>query len=463
MLLLVGVPLRPRQGALARRDRRRGARRAVATDRRAARGRHARRASAALARARRAARSTGGDVCRYARLARRRAVSRGSSGPRSRGGRTGERSAYTDTMAAWRGSGDRRTVRALARDVEVRLRRHVGTGAGSSSSRSSSSRWWPGRGPRRSAPTCARGRWPTRLISPRCSTPSRASSGTSSRSSRCSSSWLGAGWADRRGNTWRDCSCGAVPLLVLFVVGQYYWTDILWRFVPSRPATTHRDDRRGGARRPNFARAKMWCRSTSRRREGWDCACVRGELSGIRPKEQADDGGLSGRCRWASPWRGRRRRRPGGRCCHRSAPSARPRWPVRRRGRRSPTEGDGAPDRAVGEGRPVRQGARQLPHGGLELVAGTTFVTSPRARASAAGTVRGSSSSSLARAGPTSRGSVHEAPESHESAMPANDGVEAGALRRDPEVAREREAEARAGGDAVERGDDRLVHRRRAR
>jgi hypothetical protein len=24
-----------------------------------------------------------------------------------------------------------------------------------------------------------------------------------------------------------------VPLLVAFVVGQYYWTDILWRYIPS--------------------------------------------------------------------------------------------------------------------------------------------------------------------------------------------------------------------------------------
>ena len=43
---------------------------------------------------------------------------------------------------------------------------------------------------------------------------------------------LGAGWADRRGNTWkrllwRSCRCSS-----LFVVGQYYWTDILWRFIP---------------------------------------------------------------------------------------------------------------------------------------------------------------------------------------------------------------------------------------
>jgi hypothetical protein len=44
---------------------------------------------------------------------------------------------------------------------------------------------------------------------------------------------VGAGWADRRGNTWSRLLVRAVPLLVLFVVGQYYWTDILWRYVPS--------------------------------------------------------------------------------------------------------------------------------------------------------------------------------------------------------------------------------------
>ena len=43
---------------------------------------------------------------------------------------------------------------------------------------------------------------------------------------------LGAGWADRRGNTWTRLLVRAVPLLVAFVVGQYYWTDVLWRFVP---------------------------------------------------------------------------------------------------------------------------------------------------------------------------------------------------------------------------------------
>ncbi len=43
---------------------------------------------------------------------------------------------------------------------------------------------------------------------------------------------LGAGWADRRGNTWRRLLLRAVPLLVLFVIGQYWWTDELWRFVP---------------------------------------------------------------------------------------------------------------------------------------------------------------------------------------------------------------------------------------
>jgi hypothetical protein len=43
---------------------------------------------------------------------------------------------------------------------------------------------------------------------------------------------LGAGWADRRGNTWRQLLIRAVPLLVLFVIGQYWWTDALWRFIP---------------------------------------------------------------------------------------------------------------------------------------------------------------------------------------------------------------------------------------
>lgn len=43
---------------------------------------------------------------------------------------------------------------------------------------------------------------------------------------------VGAGWADRRGNTWRRLLVRAVPLLVLFVIGQYWWTDTLWRFVP---------------------------------------------------------------------------------------------------------------------------------------------------------------------------------------------------------------------------------------
>lgn len=44
---------------------------------------------------------------------------------------------------------------------------------------------------------------------------------------------LGAGWADRRGSTWRRLLPRAVPLLVLCVIGQYWWTDILWRYVPS--------------------------------------------------------------------------------------------------------------------------------------------------------------------------------------------------------------------------------------
>lgn len=43
---------------------------------------------------------------------------------------------------------------------------------------------------------------------------------------------LGAGWADRRGNGWRRLLWRAAPMLVLFVLGQYWWTDELWRFVP---------------------------------------------------------------------------------------------------------------------------------------------------------------------------------------------------------------------------------------
>lgn len=44
---------------------------------------------------------------------------------------------------------------------------------------------------------------------------------------------VGAAGADRRGSVWPRLLVRAVPLLVLFVVGQYYWTDILWRYVPS--------------------------------------------------------------------------------------------------------------------------------------------------------------------------------------------------------------------------------------
>ena len=43
---------------------------------------------------------------------------------------------------------------------------------------------------------------------------------------------LGAGWADRRGNGWGRLLWRAVPLLVVFVACQYWWTDELWRFVP---------------------------------------------------------------------------------------------------------------------------------------------------------------------------------------------------------------------------------------
>ena len=44
---------------------------------------------------------------------------------------------------------------------------------------------------------------------------------------------VGAGWEDRRGVTWPRLLVRAVPLLVLFILGQYYWTDILWRYTYS--------------------------------------------------------------------------------------------------------------------------------------------------------------------------------------------------------------------------------------
>jgi hypothetical protein len=44
---------------------------------------------------------------------------------------------------------------------------------------------------------------------------------------------LGAGWADRRGNTWTRLLWRFVPLLLVFVAGQYWWTEVLWRYVPS--------------------------------------------------------------------------------------------------------------------------------------------------------------------------------------------------------------------------------------
>jgi hypothetical protein len=43
---------------------------------------------------------------------------------------------------------------------------------------------------------------------------------------------VGAGWVDRRGNGWVRVLVRTLPLLVLFVWGQYWWTDELWRFVP---------------------------------------------------------------------------------------------------------------------------------------------------------------------------------------------------------------------------------------
>jgi hypothetical protein len=43
---------------------------------------------------------------------------------------------------------------------------------------------------------------------------------------------IGAGWADRRGNSAARVLIVTVPLLVLCVLGQYWWTDTLWVFNP---------------------------------------------------------------------------------------------------------------------------------------------------------------------------------------------------------------------------------------
>lgn len=42
----------------------------------------------------------------------------------------------------------------------------------------------------------------------------------------------GAGWSDRRGSGIIRLFVRTAPLLVLFVLGQYWWTDELWRFIP---------------------------------------------------------------------------------------------------------------------------------------------------------------------------------------------------------------------------------------
>lgn len=43
---------------------------------------------------------------------------------------------------------------------------------------------------------------------------------------------IGAGWADRRGNGAVRVAIRTAPWLLFFVLGQYVWTEELWRFVP---------------------------------------------------------------------------------------------------------------------------------------------------------------------------------------------------------------------------------------
>ena len=129
---------------------------------------------------------------------------------------------------------------------------------------------------------------------------------------------VGAGWEDRRGDrvaqAARPCGAGAravhhrAVLLDGHPLALHPVTDRRLPALRSPP-------REPGAL--NFARANDGCRQ---RRTGGRAGTARAcgsELSGIRAKEQADEGALSGPRRWAAPWRGRRRPRPGGPRCGR--------------------------------------------------------------------------------------------------------------------------------------------------
>ena len=90
--------------------------------------------------------------------------------------------------------------------------------------------------------------------------------------------------------------------------------------------------------------------------------------------------------------------------------------------------------------------------------AGTTRATSPNRSASAADRGSESSASSAALAGPTRRGRNQVAPLSGTSPIRPNARANGRGLGHHPEVAGERERRAGAGGDAVDRADDRLIH-----
>ena len=225
------VPPRPEQGAMAVGHVARAPARADPTHRRADRGRHRRGALVPVA-------SAGpSDRWRPPRSSSGLAALAGASSPacsgRSIAGAVtgqGER-VHGDHVDVAGQPGDR-PVPTVAGHVAVLLRTDLGTGVADRPLRRHRRRWSSVPGRRASDRSCGCGPWPTRTTCWSSSTRSRRSSATSSRCSRSppSSSALPA---TRRWRTWRRWVWVRFGvLLVAFVVGQWYWIDILWRFVP---------------------------------------------------------------------------------------------------------------------------------------------------------------------------------------------------------------------------------------